>query len=74
MSKLQKLSALNQEIKLYGSNTPFWDRRGTNFVVYRDTVWHERVAAKWIIKKVKTLSPLQNRVIDVMVYSGYLCN
>ena len=55
MSKLQKLSALNQEIKLYGSNTPFWDRRGTNFVVYRDTVWHEGVTASVIHRKVKTL-------------------
>ena len=48
MPELQKLSALNQEIKLYGSKTPFCDRRGTNFVVFRDAVLHEGVTASVI--------------------------
>ena len=31
---------------LKDSKEPFWDRRGTNFVIYRGVVSHEEVTAR----------------------------
>ena len=37
-----------------------WDRKGTNFVVCIDAVWHERVIArvKWLIEKLRPPKPV----------------
>ena len=56
---------------------PVWqDRGGTNFVAYRDGVWHERVTVRVnrITEKSRPIKPVQNRGIDVLAYSIDECN